>query len=116
MYMRPPFTLRLAHVELTQFDIGLWLSVKLIVLERGALAKTNSYERPGQAVGPPQIGDSNLNVNDILSGKPRYCCRTNVINTNRRVVDHITDTPCDLREVADPLRLIRGHHHRARLS
>ena len=89
--------------------------MELIVLERGTLAKTNCYERPGKTVGTLQIGDSDLYVNDVLSSKPRDCCRTNVINTNRRVINYRSDTSCDLREVADPLRLIRDHHHRARL-
>ena len=87
MYMSTPFPLGLTQVELTQLKVRLCLTVELIVLEPGALAKPRTDERLGKIAGSVQIRDSDLYVNDVLGAKPGNGRRADVIDTNRSVVE-----------------------------
>jgi hypothetical protein len=89
--------------------------MEFVVLNSCALAKARSIERASKSIALVYIGDGYLDVNDVLSTKSWNGCGTDVIDSNRGVADQLADTPCDLLEIARPVRLIRDHNHRARL-
>jgi hypothetical protein len=60
------FTLGLPHEELAQLRMGLGFRAKDVMLERGAMAKPRGSEGVRHPLGLVQIGDRDLDVDDVF--------------------------------------------------
>jgi hypothetical protein len=64
--MRSSFTLRLAHEELAQLGIRRGLRVKDVIFKPLAVAKPRGPERVRHGLGRVQVGNRDLEIDDIL--------------------------------------------------
>src|SRR5262245_29794707 len=82
MDVHAPLSLRLTHEELAQLPIGSALALKDVVLERLALSEARGPERARHCVGPVQVADGDLQIDDVLRAESRHGRGADVVDAS----------------------------------
>src|SRR5262245_66285293 len=108
MDVHAPLSLRLTHEELAQLPIGSALALKDVVLERLALSEARGPERARHCVGPVQVADGDLQIDDVLRAESRHGRGADVVDASGGRTDQLADARGDPARTPPPIAADRA--------